>query len=73
MIIEPNGDIKAVYSDKIKNMNLGMLRVERASNVEFNYQTQQWEASTTNGELIAAGPERDAVISHEIKVIESRL
>jgi hypothetical protein len=72
-VVDPDGTIRAVYSDKIKNMNLGKLQVTRASNVEFNEAKQLWEATTPGGELIASGPDRDLVIQEEIKIIESRL
>jgi hypothetical protein len=71
--VETDGTIKAVYSDKIKNMNLGRMQVIRASNVEFNETSQEWEAKTPTGELIAHGPNRDKVIEEEVRVIEARL
>ena len=71
--IDPNGDVRAVYSDRLRELNLGPMEVKRASNVEFNHKTQEWEAHTPEGELIAKGPCRDQVISQEIKILESRL
>ena len=73
LVVEQDGSVRAVYSDKIKKMNLGKLTVTRASNVEFNDETQLWEAVTPGGELIASGPSRDEVIRQEVEVIESRL
>ncbi|NBQ70787.1 MAG: hypothetical protein EBU46_18930 [Nitrosomonadaceae bacterium] len=67
------GWVNAVYGDRLRDLALGPLEVTRASNVEFNHSTQQWEARTPAGELIASGPNRDAVIREEVKVIESRL
>lgn len=71
--VDPDGTVRAVYSDKIKEMNLGPLQVARASNVEFNTIDQQWEARTPAGECIASGPNRDQVIAAEVRVIEARL
>jgi hypothetical protein len=73
IIVEADGTVRAVYSDKIKRMNLGNLEVTRASNVEFNEATQEWEAITPGGEKIASGPDRDDVIKQEVRIIESRL
>ena len=73
VVVEPDGTVRAVYSDKLKNMNLGVMAVTRASNVEFNEAAQNWEALTPGGELIASGPNRDDVIKEEVRVIESRL
>jgi hypothetical protein len=49
------------------------MEVKRASNVEFNEANQEWEARTPDGDLIAHGVRRDAVIREEVRVIESRL
>ena len=70
-----DGSVRAVYSDRIPALKLGLLTVERASNVEFNPDpaVQEWEARTPAGELIAHGPLRDEVIREEVRVIESRL
>lgn len=71
--IQPSGNVRAVYSDKLSGLALGPMEVTRASNVEFNHATQEWEATTPAGELIASGVSRDAVIQQEVKVIENRL
>jgi len=73
VVIDTGGVVKAVYSDRLKNMNIGPMSVTRASNVEFNEKTQLWEAITPEGELIAQGPNRDDVIQAEVAEIESRL
>ena len=73
LVIAPGGIVNAVYSDKIRNMKLGDMRMKRASNVEFNEKNQLWEAHTPDGELIASGPNRDDVIKEEVRIIESRL
>ena len=75
MLIKVNtdGTVEAVYSDMLRKLNLGPMNITRASNVEFNITSQQWEARTPTGELIAAGPERAKVIEQEVKVLEERL
>lgn len=71
--INQAGEVRAVYSDRLPGLALGPMEMTRASNVEFNHTTQEWEAHTPEGELIAKGQNRNAVISQEVKVIESRL
>ena len=73
LCIDAAGDVNAVYSDRLTKLALGPMRVERASNVEFNHEKQVWEAKTPAGELIASGANRDEVIREEVRVIESRL
>jgi hypothetical protein len=71
LIVGTDGTMRAVYSDVLNG--LGKMTMTRASNVEFNEVSQQWEARTPSGELIAHGKDRDAVIKEEVRVIESRL
>ena len=73
IVVDTEGTASAVYSDKLKEMNLGLMEVTRASNVEFNHANQEWEATTPGGEKIASGPDRDKVIADEVRIIESRL
>jgi hypothetical protein len=73
IVIGKDGTARAVYSDQLRKLGLGPMKVTRASNVEFNEASQMWEAITPKGELIASGPDRDQVIKDEVKVIESRL
>jgi hypothetical protein len=49
------------------------LEVSRASNVEYNHITQEWEATVPSGEIIARGKNRDEVIKREVAVITARL
>ena len=71
--IDSTGKVSAVYSDVLPKLSLGDMEVTRASNVEFNHTTQEWEARTPADELIAHGTSRDAVIREEVRVIETRL
>lgn len=71
--IDSSGNVRAVYSDALPKLHLGDMTVKRASNVEFNVGTQEWEAHTPENELIAHGAFRDQVIQEEVRVIESRL
>jgi hypothetical protein len=71
--IAADGSVSAVYADVLPRLNLGPMEVKRASNVEFNHGSQEWEARTPSDELIAHGVSRDEVIREEVRVIESRL
>ena len=73
LVIDTAGSVRAVYSDKLKNMNLGPMQVRRASNVEFDENKQIWEARNREGELIATHANRDVVIRKEVSVLESQL
>ena len=44
LTITPDGaEIMGLYSDKIPYRDLGSVEVKRASNVEFNSESQKWE------------------------------
>ena len=74
--ILPDGTVRHVYSDSARRLDerLGKPVINRASNVEFNHETGNWEARIPEtNELIASGRNREQVIKDEVAVIESRL
>ena len=72
-LITAEGDVVAVYSDKNQADKLGTSTITRASSVEFNNTTKEWEATLPCGEIIAKGKSRDQVIRDEIAYLEQRL
>ena len=73
VLIKPNGDIVSVYSDNIPASKLGKSYISRASSVEFNHDTDQWEAKLEDGTIIASGPLRNEVIRNEVAYFEKIL
>ncbi len=73
--VKPDGTIKCVYNDKFPLAKLGKLAVTRASNVEFNRATQQWEVrlETNPSQVAYADPSRDKCIAWEIETITNSL
>ena len=68
-----HGTATMVYSDKFAPIAraLGALTITRATDVEYNAAAQQWEAHhRATGRLVAAGPNRAAVIAAEVKFLE---
>ena len=66
--------LTAVYDDRWHGIlaALGSVEIQRASEVEYNNVTQEWEAKNlATGEIIAHGPNRNAVITQEIAWLES--
>ena len=75
LVITPAG-ARMVYSDKWAPLAraLGQLDIQRATDVEFSAQAQQWEARhRATGAIIAAGPNRAEVIRQEVEYLERRL
>jgi len=84
LLIRPDGTIDTIYSDHLAELDLGHQETLRASTVEFNAETQEWEARLTNpwlegrpigvlNELLAHGPNRRNVEEAERDVLMERL
>jgi hypothetical protein len=54
-----NGTATTLYTDKLPLRELGTLAVQRASKIEFNNSTQEWEVRFTFGE-----PPAEPAFSH---------
>lgn len=43
LLFTPEGTGRCLYTDQVDLRALGTLRIERASTIDFNRQTQEWE------------------------------
>ena len=65
--------LRTVYDDRWFSIfsAIGQVTISRASEVEYNHATRQWEARhAATGEIIARGDNRAAVIADEVKWLE---
>jgi len=74
ILVDANGDLHYVYSDSLdkivdKRLTAGKV-VTRATDVEYNHKTKQWEAHLRTGRMIAHGVNRNEVIEAEKKELE---
>lgn len=63
----------AVYDDRYRPIYeaLGTLTVQRATDVEFDHATGDWQATHLgNGQQIGRGKQRDEVIQQEVAWLE---
>lgn len=72
IIIKKNGDAQGVYTDILRSLGLGKMKIQRASDVIFNEETQTWE-SWMDGKRIATGVNRTDVVNAEHGLIEQQL
>ena len=76
-IVIRDGRVTGVYSDILMPLYkaLGTPVITRASNVEHNPESQEWEARLCSnpGALISHGPTRADVIKQEVNYLEERL
>ena len=59
-----------LHTERLNLDRFGRKNVQRASDVEFNHETQQWDARLNNGEVIASDASRDAVLQMEREHID---
>lgn len=71
--LAPDGTIRSLWTDRLDLRQFGRIRVTRASNVEFDEQTQEWVATTPEGRVLAHGPNRQKVIEGEIAALQEAL
>lgn len=75
-IVIQDGKASCVYDDRFRPLleALGVMEVERASEVEFNPNSRKWEATLlATGETIASGTNRNDVITAEVAYLEACL
>jgi len=63
---KPSGHIDCLYTEAIDLHALGRLHVVRATDIRFNYQSQQWNVRcAATGKLLLTDPSRDACLAWE--------
>lgn len=49
LLFTPAGEARCLYTDQVDLRALGTLRIERASTIDFNLHTQEWEVRRQPG------------------------
>jgi len=65
LIFDPTGSGHCLFTEQIDLAALGVLQVKRASQVEFNNQTQSWEVLALSGQVRFSSPSRSACLDWE--------
>ena len=75
LTIAPDGSIECLWTETLPLETLGTLHVRRASNVEFNEATQQWEVilATAPDVVAFSHSSRAACIAWEVETINNQL
>lgn len=72
--IETDGTVRAVHTERFPLSDIGPMKMERASTVEFNEVEQTWEVRWAGEDrVVFAHPRRDVCIAWEVTVLESLL
>ena len=62
---QPDGTGAGLYTEAIDLQQIGVLDVSRASEIEFNPDTQQWEVFDYTGTRVFSDPSREACLRWE--------
>ena len=62
---DPTGNGHCLYTEAIDLSLLGALEIVRASSIEFNNATQQWEIKSPERLLLFSDPSRQACLDWE--------
>ena len=62
---QPDGTGAGLYTEAIDLQQIGVLEICRASTIEFNPDTQQWEVFDYTGTQVFTDPSREACLRWE--------
>ena len=67
LTLDPQGTITGLYTELIELNQLGHLEITRATTIEFNASTQQWEVRDAAGTILHRDPSRSCCLAWEIE------
>lgn len=65
LTIRPGGLVEGLFTEVIALGELGPLTITRASTIEFNPATQQWEVQDLDGQILFANSSRQTCLDWE--------
>jgi hypothetical protein len=70
LTVDPHGAGSCLYSEVIDLQSIGPLEIQRASHIEFNNATQQWEVKNLRGNVLFFATTRTACVEWEQQSLE---
>jgi hypothetical protein len=65
LVFQPDGSGAGLYTERIDLREIGALEVVRASEIEFNETTQEWEVFDYTGQKVYSDASREACLQWE--------
>ena len=62
---DQQGEGHCLYTEAFDLSSIGPLQIARASNIEFNNQTQRWEVRNAEAQALFANPSRSVCLAWE--------
>ena len=66
LTFDANGIGHCLHTDAIPLQSLGTLEISRATSIEFNASTQQWEVKDATGLTLHSDPSRSCCLAWEV-------
>jgi len=74
LVFDPFGGIACLWNELVPLRELGAVQVARASSVEFNPASSEWEVRWTGQETVVfSNQSRDACIAWEVEQLNAEL
>ena len=65
LTFDPHGQLHCLYTEALDLTAIGPLEITRASSIEHNHATQQWEVRDAGEKLLYQHPSRTACLAWE--------
>ncbi|MEQ2009761.1 MAG: hypothetical protein ABMA26_23495 [Limisphaerales bacterium] len=66
LTFDVDGVVRCLHTDAIPLQSIGTLEVQRATTIEFNSSTQQWEVKDATGLTLHSDPSRSRCLAWEV-------
>ena len=66
LTFELDGVVRCLHTDAIPLQTLGTLEISRATTIEFNAASQQWEVKDADGITLHSNPSRSCCLAWEV-------